>query len=166
MKESDFFNWRREMTTRFQEIQDSSDIYSLLKTETQNMEYDYFALCVRHPVPFTRPKLTLHTTYPEAWLEHYQAENYYVIDPVLKPANYLVGPLSWNDALFAGAAEELWNAARDHGLVKGVTHSASLRLTAPRDFYPSLEPARVDTPWRMTNWRCDFSIWWNKAWLP
>ncbi|WP_105638881.1 transcriptional regulator SdiA [Cronobacter dublinensis] len=121
MKESDFFKWRREITTRFQEIQDSSDIYSLLKTETQNMEYDYFALCVRHPVPFTRPKLTLHTTYPEAWLEHYQAENYYVIDPVLKPQNYQMGYLPWSDALFSGVAEELWKAARDHGLVKGVT---------------------------------------------
>jgi LuxR family transcriptional regulator len=31
---------------------------------------------VRHPVPFTRPKLTLQSTYPQAWMSHYQAENY------------------------------------------------------------------------------------------
>jgi hypothetical protein len=30
------------------------------------LEFDYFALCVRHPVPFTRPKISVHTTYPHS----------------------------------------------------------------------------------------------------
>jgi hypothetical protein len=53
---------------------------------------DYYALCVRHPVPFTRPKI-VHTTYPKQWMAQYQSANYFAIDPVLKPENFIQGHL-------------------------------------------------------------------------
>lgn len=121
MKESDFFDWRQQMLHRFQSIETANEIYDLLHQQTQNLEFDYFALCIKHPVPFTRPRLTLYTTYPQAWLDHYQAENYFAIDPVLKPQNYQRGFLNWDDALFAAPAEELWARARDFGLRRGIT---------------------------------------------
>ncbi len=79
------------------------------------LEYDYYTLCVRHPVPFTRPRVTFQSTYPRAWMSHYQAENYFAIDPVLRPENFMRGHLPWNDSLFRDAPA-LWDGARDHGL--------------------------------------------------
>ncbi len=100
MQENDFFTWRRAMLLRFQEMAAAEDVYTELQYQTQRLEFDYYALCVRHPVPFTRPKISLRTTYPPAWVTHYQSENYFAIDPVLKPENFRQGHLHWDDVLF------------------------------------------------------------------
>ena len=94
----------------------AEDVYSELQQQTLLLEFDYYALCVRHPVPFTRPKISLHTTYPDAWVSQYQAENYFAIDPVLKPENFIQGHLPWNDALFSDA-QTMWDAARSDEMV-------------------------------------------------
>ena len=125
MWENDFFAWRREMLLRFQEMTSTDNVYSELKCQTQALEYDYFSLCVRHPVPFTRPKISVESSYPDVWMSHYQAENYFAFDPVLKAENFLHGHLPWNDKLFHDAPV-LWDAARDHGLRKGVTQCLML----------------------------------------
>lgn len=107
MQENDFFTWRRAMLLRFQEMAAAEDVYTELQYQTQRLEFDYYALCVRHPVPFTRPKISLRTTYPQAWVTHYQSENYFAIDPVLKPENFRQGHLHWDDVLFYSAANYL-----------------------------------------------------------
>ncbi len=103
----------------------AEEVYPELQRQTQALEFDYFALCVRHPVPFTRPKISLHSTYPQKWLSQYRAENFFAIDPVLKPENFVHGHLPWNDELFADA-QQLWDGARDHGLRKGITQCLML----------------------------------------
>ncbi|AHJ73450.1 LuxR family transcriptional regulator [Kosakonia sacchari] len=125
MQDTEFFTWRRDMMSRFQEMTTSQDVYSELQRQTQLLEFDYFSLCVRHPVPFTRPKLSVESSYPQAWMQHYQAENYFAIDPVLKAENFIQGHLPWNDKLFRDATV-LWDAARDHGLRKGISQCLML----------------------------------------
>ncbi|MGP3590237.1 transcriptional regulator SdiA [Vagococcus sp. WN89Y] len=125
MQDKEFFTWRRELLWRFQEMVAAEEVYSELQRQTQQLEFDYFALCVRHPVPFTRPKISLETTYPQAWITHYQAENYFAIDPVLKAENFIQGHLPWNDKLFQDAMQ-LWDAARDHGVCKGISQCLML----------------------------------------
>ena len=125
MRDIDFFQWRRDISHQFQAAADNEDVYAILQQQSHALEYDWFALCVRHPVPFTRPKLSLHTTYPKAWMAHYQAENYFAIDPVLKAENYLKGHLPWSDQLFHDTPE-FWDAAQDHGLRKGITQTLLL----------------------------------------
>jgi LuxR family transcriptional regulator len=58
-------------------------------------------------------------------MAQYQSENYFAIDPVLKPENFVQGHLPWTDELFADA-QELWDGARDHGLRKGITQCLML----------------------------------------
>lgn len=123
MTESDFFKWRKKVFNRFQETRDSADVEQILASETQAMAFDYYSLCIRHPVPFTRPKITLFTTYRDEWAQHYYAENYFAIDPVLNPNNLHRGYLPWTDELFSGAPD-FWDAARDFGLRNGVTQTA------------------------------------------
>ncbi|SNY79707.1 transcriptional regulator SdiA [Enterobacter sp. CC120223-11] len=125
MRDIDFFQWRKAITQQFQAATANDQVYAILQQQTHSLEYDWFALCVRHPVPFTRPKLSLHTTYPKAWMEHYQAENYFAIDPVLKMENYRNGHLPWSESLFS-ETQAFWSAARDHGLQRGITQSLML----------------------------------------
>ncbi|MGU9865636.1 transcriptional regulator SdiA [Kluyvera ascorbata] len=125
MRDDDFFSWRREMLQIFQAATASDQIYALLQQQTEYLEYDFFALCVRHPVPFTRPRISVYTTYPDAWMSHYKSANYMAIDPVLKPDNFALGHLRWNDELFSDA-QELWLAARQHGLQTGATQCLML----------------------------------------
>ncbi|VVT46583.1 N-3-oxohexanoyl-L-homoserine lactone quorum-sensing transcriptional activator @ N-3-oxooctanoyl-L-homoserine lactone quorum-sensing transcriptional activator [Kosakonia radicincitans] len=58
-------------------------------------------------------------------MQQYQAENYFAIDPVLKAENFIQGHLPWNDKLFQDAMV-LWDAARDHGLRKGISQCLML----------------------------------------
>lgn len=51
MQENDFFTWRRAMLLRFQEMAAAEDVYTELQYQTQRLEFDYYALCVRHPSP-------------------------------------------------------------------------------------------------------------------
>jgi len=125
MKDLDFFTWRRDCSLRFQELTCAAEVYQELERQTQALEFDYYALCVRHPVPFTRPKISLQTTYPKLWMAQYQSANYFAIDPVLKPENFIQGHLPWTDALFA-EAQELWHSAQDHGLRSGITQCLML----------------------------------------
>ena len=125
MQDIDFFAWRRDMMYRFQGMTAAEEVHRTLHEHTLLMEVEYYALCVRHPVPFTRPRISLHTTYPSSWMAHYQAENYFAIDPVLKADNFIQGHLPWSDQLFSDAPT-LWEAARDHGLRKGFTQCLML----------------------------------------
>ncbi len=113
------------MLLRFQEMAAAEDVYTELQYQTQRLEFDYYALCVRHPVPFTRPKISLRTTYPQAWVTHYQSENYFAIDPVLKPENFRQGHLHWDDMLFH-ETQAMWDAAQRFGLRRGVTQCVML----------------------------------------
>lgn len=125
MRDSDFFTWRRECVRQFQELTCADEVYQELQRQTQALEFEYFSLCVRHPVPFTRPRTSVHSTYPHAWMAHYQSENYFAIDPVLKAENFIQGHLPWSDELFT-EAQDLWDGARDHGLRTGITQCLML----------------------------------------
>lgn len=125
MRDSDFFTWRRKCFLRFQALTGADEVYQELQQQTQALEFDYFSLCVRHPVPFTRPKISVHSSYPDRWMVQYKSENYFAVDPVLKPENFIQGHLPWTDELFADA-QELWGGAQDHGIRKGITQCLML----------------------------------------
>lgn len=71
-----FFSWRRTMLLRFQRMEAAEEVYHEIELQAQQLEYDYYSLCVRHPVPFTRPKVAFYTNYPEAWVSYYQAKTF------------------------------------------------------------------------------------------
>ncbi|ENG4917866.1 autoinducer binding domain-containing protein [Salmonella enterica subsp. enterica serovar Uganda] len=158
MQENDFFTWRRAMLLRFQEMAAAEDVYTELQYQTQRLEFDYYALCVRHPVPFTRPKISLRTTYPQAWVTHYQSENYFAIDPVLKPENFRQGHLHWDDVLFheaqamqAGAAGYLSKGAAPQEVVSAIRSVYSGQRYIASDIaqqmaLSQIEPAKTETP--------------------
>jgi LuxR family transcriptional regulator len=120
MRNRNFFNWRQDALNTFQSVTQADEITNILHLQTEMLEFDYYSLFIRHPVPFTRPKMSLRSSYPQAWVDHYHAENYFAIDPVLRPENFMRGNLPWDDALFSDT-QEFWDAARDHGLRRGIS---------------------------------------------
>lgn len=68
MQDTDFFSWRRTMLLRFQRMEAAEEVYHEIELQAQQLEYDYYSLCVRHPVPFTRPKVAFYTNYPSRGL--------------------------------------------------------------------------------------------------
>jgi LuxR family transcriptional regulator len=125
MRDNDFFSWRRDMLHQFQSMAAGEEVYNLLQRETEALEYDYYTLCVRHPVPFTRPRVTFQSTYPRAWMSHYQAENYFAIDPVLRPENFMRGHLPWERWAVSRCAGIMGRRARPWS-AKGVTQCLTL----------------------------------------
>ncbi len=57
LQDKDFFSWRRTMLLRFQRMEAAEEVYHEIELQAQLLEYDYYSLCVRHPVPFTRPEI-------------------------------------------------------------------------------------------------------------
>ncbi len=136
MQDTDFFSWRRTMLLRFQRMEAAEEVYHEIELQAQQLEYDYYSLCVRHPVPFTRPKVAFYTNYPESWVSYYQAKNFLAIDPVLNPENFSQGHLMWNDDLFS-EAQPLWEAAhtwftpRCHSVFNAAKPGAGLFVLFP-----------------------------------
>ncbi len=120
MPNRNFFSWRQDALNIFQSVTQADEITKILHQQTDLLEFDYYSLFIRHPVPFTRPKMSLRSSYPQAWLDHYHAENYFAIDPVLRPENFMRGNLPWDDELFSDTPA-FWDAARDHGLRRGIS---------------------------------------------
>jgi len=123
MSDSDFFVWRRDILASFNAITQSNDICQLINEQIQLLEFDAFGLCIRHPLPFTRPKYTIMGTYSQAFVEHYQEQNFFSVDPILKKATGRVCDIIWNDALFADCPE-LSHSLIDYGMKAGRTLSA------------------------------------------
>ncbi len=75
----------------------AEEVYHEIELQAQQLEYDYYSLCVRHPVPFTRPKVAFYTNYPELWVSYYQAKNSAIYFGA-NPENFSQGHLMWNDS--------------------------------------------------------------------
>ena len=65
-------------------LNNTKELTKALQQQIEALGLDHFALFIRHPVPFTRPKTFLFTTYPPCWIKRYENENYYAVDPILQ----------------------------------------------------------------------------------
>ncbi len=49
MQDTDFFSWRRTMLLRFQRMEAAEEVYHEIELQAQQLEYDYYSLCVSPP---------------------------------------------------------------------------------------------------------------------
>lgn len=84
--------------------------------------FEYCTHGMRMPLPITRPRTTMHSNYPPAWLQRYHEQNYMEIDPTVAHGMRSSLPVLWNDAFFVNA-KQLWREAQDHGLRYGWAQS-------------------------------------------
>lgn len=123
MTTDNYFVWRGEMENEFMALTEAAQLKSLLQQQIEKLGFDYFAFLVQHPVPFTRPRLFLFSTYPESWVKRYESENYYAVDPVLLLCQRPGRGVEWTRDLFTGAGN-LWAEANAAGLLSGFSCSA------------------------------------------
>ncbi|MGP6486254.1 transcriptional regulator SdiA [Duffyella gerundensis] len=117
-----YFAWRNEVSMLFERATRSSQINKILQAQTERLEHDAFSLLIKHPVPFTRPKTFLFSTYPTRWVKRYMEKNYLTADPVVKRCAVPGVLFAWSDA--CGEDEKtFWQDAQDHGLKSGFSCS-------------------------------------------
>ena len=109
----DYFSWRENVEQHFQVLTAAPQLKGLLQDYIQSLGFDFFAFFIQHRVPFTRPRVYLHDTYPEAWIKRYKERNYYAIDPVLQRCLRAGKGVEWTPELFCSAKEMWQEALRD-----------------------------------------------------
>lgn len=123
MTTDNYFVWRGETEKQFQSLTEIFHLKTLLQLHTEALGFDHYSFLIQHPVPFTRPRIFLYSSYPEAWIKRYEAQNYFAIDPVLAYCQQPGRGIEWTRELFVGA-DELWADAAQHGLKSGFSCSA------------------------------------------
>ncbi|WP_017349776.1 transcriptional regulator SdiA [Pantoea sp. A4] len=118
-----FFLWRREVHKTFHEITASADLEAALQQQTEALGFENYAFLIQHPVPFTRQRLFLFSTYPQAWIKRYEEENYFQSDPVLQVCQRTGIGVAWSAELFRESGN-LWQEANQFGLQSGFSCSA------------------------------------------
>ena len=118
----DYFAWRKEIEAQFFLLNNAEELTNTLQRQVVTLGLDRFALLIRHPIPFTRPKLFLFTTYPAEWIKRYENENYYALDPGFLACQLPGKFMLWKDAV--NERKEIgWQEAKEYGLTSGFSCS-------------------------------------------
>ncbi|MFC5581079.1 autoinducer binding domain-containing protein [Rhodanobacter terrae] len=96
----------------------SADLLKELAVIVRDLGFEYCSYVLRMPFPMSQPSVTWASTYPANWLEHYFANNYLDIDPLIQRTSRELSPVVWSDDLF-GSEPAFWEEARAHGIRHG-----------------------------------------------
>lgn len=107
-------------------LADSLDaIYEICNEICRAYAFDYFYYGMKIPVSLTKPQLMTISGFPEAWMEHYKAQNYLAIDPVVQHCTTNVTPLLWEDlttqAVLTPKVIRFMEEASSFGLRSGIS---------------------------------------------
>lgn len=144
-KENDLIRWWNRLRIEMLTLQTGAHVFALLEREVLQLGFEYYAYGIRHLTPFTRPKTEIYGSYPERWLDHYEAQNYAAVDPSILRGLRSTEMMLWNDALFDNSPK-LWQEAREWGLCVGATlpirsHDHSLRVLSVARSQEHISPA-------------------------
>ncbi len=106
--------WLRD----FADAKTEAALLELLAKAARELGFDYCALGMRLPLPFSNPRTIMFNNYPQAWQQRYQSEQYLRIDPTVAQGLSSTRPMLWSETLFA-SSRPLWEDARAHGLQVG-----------------------------------------------
>lgn len=131
---------------------DVSAIYDLVDAELQSRGFDSFAYLILQPPDGPLEPLYI-GSYREDWSEHYLAQDYVNIDPVMSTAANTVAPFTWADLYGRQPGKsrqrQMLDEAGDFGLRNGMTipvHGPA-RAFATFNIAASLGPAETAEIW-------------------
>ncbi|OOG62059.1 hypothetical protein B0E46_13795 [Rhodanobacter sp. B04] len=111
--------WREDCLNRLTSSAGSSaEVLRELAVIVGDLGFEYCSYVLRVPFPLSRPSVTWASTYPAHWLDHYFANNYLEIDPLIQRTSQDVSPVVWKDDLFE-SQPAFWEEARAHGIRHG-----------------------------------------------
>lgn len=126
MATENYFSWREQTEAAFLRATETLEIMQLLEQQTLALGLTFYAFYIRHPVPFTRPKIFVFTNYPDQWVRKYHEENFAEIDPIIRYCQIPGTLLLWNDPLVEKGCK-VFNAAREYGIRSGFSCSRIAR---------------------------------------
>lgn len=129
MTSENYFSWRSGMQLAFQKGRDIAHITRIIEQQAQALEFDFYALFIRHPVPFTRPKTFFYSNYPQKWIDYYLQEDFIHHDPVLKKCSQPGTFWLWSEEN-GDSGQRVFDAARAHGIYCGVSCSVMAKNRA------------------------------------
>jgi DNA-binding CsgD family transcriptional regulator len=102
---------------------DEQQLFGFVQHAARAMGFEQCAYGIRVPLPVTRPRLHMLSSYPQAWQQRYQEAGYLAADPTVRHGMSSSAPLVWSDKVFA-QAPQLWDEAQGHGLQVGMAQSS------------------------------------------
>lgn len=123
MTSDSYFSWREKIQLAFLNVTDSTEITALIEQQALELGFDFYALYIRHPVPFTRPKIFIYTSYPKKWVKAYQKGNFAAIDPVIENCQIPGKILLWDEPL-SRSGQKVFEAAKEYGIQSGFSACA------------------------------------------
>jgi LuxR family quorum-sensing system transcriptional regulator SolR len=121
-------DWREECLQRLtRSSQSRTQIVNELAGIARGLGFDYCSYVMRVPFPLAKPAVVWSSTYPAPWLEHYFANGYLTIDPLLQQLSRNPTPVVWSTTTFT-QEPAFWEEARTHGVRHGwaiATHGST-----------------------------------------
>lgn len=110
------------MVSRLRTSQSAEEVCELLTRVTHELGFEHWAYGLKLPLPFTRPRFLMVSNYEARWVERYQAQGYFAIDPTVLHGTRTMTPQVWQDRAFA-STPQLWDEAKSFGLRFGWAQS-------------------------------------------
>jgi LuxR family quorum-sensing system transcriptional regulator SolR len=111
-------DWQESTSASFAAAKTQAAFLEALKSAALDVGFEYCALGLQFPLPFSKPQVYMANNYSAAWRQRYVEGDYLRVDPTVAHARTSSKPVIWSDAVFANAPA-LWDDARDHKLHVG-----------------------------------------------
>ncbi|MFC0136264.1 LuxR family transcriptional regulator [Massilia eurypsychrophila] len=111
-------DWQESTSASFAAAKTQAEFLDVLKNAALDVGFEYCALGLLFPLPFTKPQMFMMNNYSAAWRQRYVDGDYLRVDPTVAHARTSSKPVIWSDSVFA-TAPAMWDDARDHKLHVG-----------------------------------------------
>ncbi|PPA31406.1 transcriptional regulator [Aeromonas jandaei] len=115
------------LITRFDTATDEHTIVALLRTLSQQMGFDHFRLGFIFPSSIQRPEVRIFNGCPAQWVQTYEAQRFFAVDPVVRKGMTQSTPILWTSLMNEcceqqdTAGVEVMLQAHEAGLRDGIT---------------------------------------------
>ncbi len=100
---------------------DESDLLVRLGTVARNLGFEHFLVGVEIKHPKSPPIQHVSSGYPPKWRQTYIDSGYLFVDPTVARCQTSTSPFIWSESLYTDDSRPLWEDARGHGLVHGLS---------------------------------------------
>lgn len=115
-------DWTRQVLMGLTRASDANSAFEQIGAAARHLGFEHCAYGLRLPVPFTRRKTQMLSTYSERWNRRYLEAGYLQVDPTVAHGVRSLVPLIWSDEVFR-KTPQMWEEARSFGLRIGWAQS-------------------------------------------
>ncbi|MEG0247513.1 MAG: autoinducer binding domain-containing protein [Pseudomonas sp.] len=115
-------HWKPEHLHQFVSERSPRKLFDIAVHLVQDLGMEHLGLNIRIQIATQTPRLYLYSNYPAEWIERYQRDEFYKLDPAARVSHSQTTPVLWTDELYR-EVPHFREAACKHGLRHGWTQS-------------------------------------------